>query len=77
MQSFIVLISLTRMVQPWVARVVSFGDSAAYCWALAAPRVRFLWPRHGTDVNGSEPSKHRLQPHTRARHIAPGESMRE
>ena len=37
MQSFIVLISLTRMVQPWVARVVSFGDPAAYCWALAAP----------------------------------------
>ena len=48
---------------------MTFGDSAAY-WVPEPLRVcDSCGPGMGTlIVNGSEPAKHRLQPHTRARH---------
>ena len=55
-------------LQPWVSRVVTFGDSAAYWAPEPLPVCDSCGPGMVLIVNGSEPAKHRLQPHTRARH---------
>ena len=47
---------------------MTFGDSAAYWAPEPLPVCDSCGPGMVLIVNGSEPAKHRLQPHTRARH---------
>ena len=47
---------------------MTFGDSAAYWVPEPLPVCNSCGPGMVLIVNGSEPAKHRLQPHTRARH---------
>ena len=47
---------------------MTFGDSAAYWVPEPLPVCDSCGPGMVLIVNGSEPAKHRLQPHTRARH---------
>ena len=47
---------------------MTFGDSAAYWVPELLPVCDSCGPGMVLIVNGSEPAKHRLQPHTRARH---------
>ena len=47
---------------------MTFGDSTAYWAPEPLPVCDSCGPGMVLIVNGSEPAKHRLQPHTRARH---------